>query len=95
MEGRDIGTKVFPNADFKFYLEADPKLRAKRRWKELVAQGKKVTFKSVYKDLLERDRHDYTRKEGPLKRAKDAILIDTTGLTIQDTVDKILPYLAR
>lgn len=90
MEGRDIGTVVFPNADYKFFLDADPKLRAKRRYKELVAAGKKISMAQVFKDLKTRDATDLNRKEGPLRKAKDAIKMDTTSLTIQDTVDRIL-----
>jgi cytidylate kinase len=90
MEGRDIGTVVFPNADYKIYLEADPKVRARRRYLELKGAGSKVTFSSVLRDLKVRDRSDYHRKVGPLKRAKDAFLLDTTKLTIKDVVDTIL-----
>src|SRR3989338_7961141 len=90
MEGRDIGTVVFPDEDYKFFLDADPKLRAKRRYKELIAAGKRVTFEKVLNDLKRRDATDIHRKEGPLRPAKDAIKIDTTSLTIQETVDRIL-----
>jgi cytidylate kinase len=89
MEGRDIGTIVFPKADFKFYFEAKPTERAKRRYKELCQAGHKASLKSVLRDILKRDATDYNRKEGPLKKAKDAHLIDTTSLTIDETVDKI------
>ncbi len=90
MEGRDIGTVVFPRADFKFYFEADSKLRARRRRRELLVAGKRPSFARVYAEILERDRADRTRKQGPLRRAKDARLMDTTLLTIDQTVDKIL-----
>jgi len=90
MEGRDIGTKVFPDADYKFYFTATDELRALRRLKELAAVGKHLTHQEVLKDIRKRDQTDYKRKEGPLKRAKDAILIDTTPLTIDETVDRIL-----
>ena len=90
MEGRDIGTKVFPNADFKFYFDSDPALRALRRWRELVRAGKKVTFQAVQKELKSRDLADIRRKEGPLRRAKDAYYIDTTPLTIDETADRII-----
>lgn len=90
MEGRDIGTVVFPDADFKFYLDADIRLRAKRRYRDLKALGKRVTLKQVLTDQKRRDATDYNRKEGPLKIAKDALRIDTTSLTIEGTVDKIL-----
>ncbi len=90
MEGRDIGTVVFPKADYKFFLDADPTLRAMRRYKELLALGKKATLEEVSKDLKTRDATDINRKEGPLRPAKDAVRIDTTSLTIQETVDRIL-----
>ncbi len=90
MEGRDIGTVVFPKANFKFYLEGAAAVRAKRRYLELVKAGKKADIKEVLRDLIRRDKSDKTRKEGPLKRAKDAILLDTTSLTIEGVVDKIL-----
>ena len=95
MEGRDIGTVVFPDADYKFYFEARPGIRAKRRFRDLAKAGKKMAIKKVLKDLKVRDKSDYERKEGPLKRAKDAILIDTSLLTIDQTVDKILDLIAR
>jgi cytidylate kinase len=90
MEGRDIGTVVFPAADYKFYFEASRKIRAKRRWRELAATGKKVTLAQVLLDQKKRDKSDVVRKEGPLRRAKDAILIDTTSLTIKETIDKMI-----
>jgi len=90
MEGRDIGTVVFPDADYKFYFEASTAIRAKRRWKELIEAGQRASLKQVLKDQKKRDLTDYRRKEGPLRPAKDAILMDTTSLTISETVDKIL-----
>lgn len=93
MEGRDIGTKVFPDADFKFYFTASDELRALRRQRELAAAGKRLPLEEVLKDMKRRDETDRNRKEGPLRQAKDAILIDTTPLTIEATVDKILPII--
>lgn len=90
MEGRDIGTKVFPNADFKFFFTASAEIRALRRQRELVAAGHKMSVAAVKKDILRRDRTDTRRKEGPLRRAKDAFLIDTTQLTIPATIDKMV-----
>ena len=90
MEGRDIGTQVFPDADYKFYFEANEQIRAKRRHRELLASGQKVTLKQVLADQKKRDATDYNRQEGPLRPAKDAILMDTSSLTIDETVDKIL-----
>ncbi len=90
MEGRDIGTVVFPEADFKFYLEADPEVRARRRYLELRKTGGKAAYSEVLKDLIRRDRSDKTRKEGPLRVAKDAFFLNTTPLTIPEVVDTIL-----
>ena len=94
MEGRDIGTKVFPDADYKFYFTASDELRARRRQRELEGAGRHLSLKVVLKDILKRDETDYNRKEGPLKQAKDAIVIDTTPLTIEATVDKILAIIS-
>ncbi len=90
MEGRDIGTKVFPDADYKFYFEANDQIRAKRRYRELIAAGQNISLTDVLRDQKKRDSTDYNRKEGPLKVAKDAIIIDTSSLTIDETVDRIL-----
>ena len=95
MEGRDIGTVVFPKADYKFYFDASPELRAKRRLRDLKAIGQTGTLKGVLKDILRRDRHDRSRKTGPLRQAKDAIYLDTTPLTIPQTVDRILAIIGR
>jgi CMP/dCMP kinase len=90
MEGRDIGTVVFPKADFKFFLDAKALVRAKRRYKELLESGKPVKLGSVYGDLKKRDKSDRERKEGPLRQAKDAVYVDTAPLTIEEVVDRIL-----
>lgn len=89
MDGRDIGTVVIPDAEVKVFLTADPAERAKRRYNELIQKGVSVDFDTVYKDLLERDYRDENREASPLKKAEDAIEIDTTNLTIEDVVDKI------
>ncbi len=93
MEGRDIGSVVFPKADFKFYFDATPRLRALRRQRELAVVGKKMPLEQVLKEIEERDRSDRERKEGALKVAKGARVLDTTGLTIEATIDKILAIL--
>jgi len=93
LDGRDIGTVVFPDADFKFYLDADMKERAARRYKELVAMGKEVTLPEIENDVFNRDSIDSTRKVAPLKKAEDAIYIDTTPLSIQQVVEKVLGYI--
>lgn len=90
MEGRDITTVVFPNADFKIYLDAPVPVRARRRYKELVEAGKKVRYADVLKELKVRDHRDKTRKTGALKRAKGAIYYNTGKLTLWDNVDRIL-----
>lgn len=92
IEGRDTGTVVFPQATKKFYLDADFKERSRRRVKELKEQGKKFDEEIVTRDLQERDTKDITRSAGPLKKAADAILIDTTGLSIPQVVDKMLGF---
>ncbi|MCB9757871.1 MAG: (d)CMP kinase [Candidatus Omnitrophica bacterium] len=91
-EGRDIGTVVFPKATKKFYLDADFKERAQRRIKELQAKGKTVNEQQLQDELNDRDQKDFTRKVGPLKKADDAIVIDSTGLTAEETAEKILQY---
>lgn len=90
LEGRDIGTVVFPDADKKFYLDASIKERAKRRYKELKQLGQKISLKKLEQDIRIRDAHDKKRKVAPLKIAPDAIYIDTTDLTINEVVDTIL-----
>ena len=88
-EGRDIATVVFPTTKYKFYLDASQKERAYRRYKELIEKGIATTLEGVEADIQTRDSKDKNRKVGALKVADDAILIDTTGLTISEVVDKI------
>lgn len=90
MEGRDIATVVLPNADRKFYIDAAFDVRARRRYKELKESGSAVSEEDVKKDLKMRDDSDLNRPIGPLKKAADAIVVDTTGLTIEGVVDKVL-----
>ena len=90
LEGRDIGTVVFPNADYKFYLDASPEERAKRRCKELIESGETASEISVKEDILTRDDSDMKRSVGALKKCDDAIFIDTTGLSIDGVTEKIL-----
>jgi len=92
LEGRDIGTVVFPDAERKFYLVASVKERARRRFKELKAKGMKISLKQIENDIIIRDKKDKTRPVGALKKAKDAILVDTTNLTIEQVVEKVLSY---
>jgi cytidylate kinase len=92
LEGRAIGTIVFPNADFKFFMTADEKLRAERRLNELVRSGDRNAseLNDVLDDLKVRDLKDSTRNHSPLIKAKDALVIDTTYLTINEVIDKIV-----
>lgn len=93
LEGRDIGTVVFPDADYKFYLDASVEERALRRHKELKELSQEVTVGGIKKDIVERDSSDMKRSVGALKKAEDAIFIDTTKLTIDGVVEKILSFI--
>ena len=90
LEGRDIGTVVFPNADFKFFLIANEKTRAERRSEDLRIIGEKSSIEEVMMDLVNRDHKDSTRTNSPLKKSDDAIIIDTTNLGIDEVIDKIV-----
>ena len=90
IDGRDIGTVVFPNADLKIFMTADVKERAKRRQKELKAQGFEIDIEKLIKEIEERDEFDSNREISPLKKADDAIEIDTTNLTIEEQVELVL-----
>ena len=90
LDGRDIGTVVFPNADKKFFIDANFSERVDRRFKELKGLGETITKESVDSDLANRDTIDTTRKVAPLKKAEDAIYIDTTNLSIDQVVEKML-----
>ncbi|MGB2600580.1 MAG: (d)CMP kinase [Candidatus Omnitrophota bacterium] len=92
MEGRDIGTVVLPNAKHKFYVDASFDERVERRLAEMRAKGHPITRAEVTDDLKQRDHTDKTRKVGPLKKAEDAIFIDTTDLSIEEVVTKIVQY---
>lgn len=89
VEGRDITTVVFPQAEYKFYLDADPKIRSVRRYKELKEKGLNVDPGEVGKDLEKRDHADKNRETGPLVISKDAKVIDTGGLSIEQVVEKL------
>lgn len=90
MDGRDIGTVVLPGADVKIFLTASPEDRARRRYEELVARGQQTDYDTVYRDLLERDEHDSSRAAAPLRQAEDAILVDTTGNSLEQSFDVLL-----
>lgn len=97
MDGRDIGTAVFPNAPLKLFMTADPKVRAERRFKELQPTNPEITLEEVFENIAHRDYSDTTRKESPLVRADDAIILDNTNLTpeeqLQFALDRIEPLL--
>ncbi len=90
MEGRDIGTVVFPNAELKIFLTADEEVRVNRRYNELTKKGQKVSVKSIKDNLLERDHIDSTRKDSPLKKAKEAVLIDNSSITQKEQLAMVL-----
>ena len=89
MEGRDIGTVVFPNADYKFFLDAKPEIRAKRRMLDLMLIGENKSFEDLVEEIKMRDYLDSNREISPLIKAKDAIIIDTTNLTMDEQIKKI------
>ena len=95
MDGRDIGTVVLPNADYKFFLTASADERARRRFLELQSLGIETTIEEVKQNLIERDRIDSEREISPLKQAEDAILIDNTDLNKEETIDLILSYIKK
>lgn len=89
MDGRDIGTNVFPDAQYKFYLTATAEERADRRYKELVERGQEVVYEEILKDIRQRDHNDMTRVLNPLRKAEDAIEVDSTHMSIDEVVDFI------
>lgn len=90
MDGRDIGTNVLVDAEYKFFMTASSAERAKRRWLELTEKGETVDLAQVEADIIQRDHNDSTRALNPLKKADDAIELDTTGITIEEVTQKIL-----
>lgn len=90
MDGRDIGTVVLPNAQVKIFLTADPEERAMRRYKELIEKGSKVTFEEVLEDLKVRDYNDSHREIAPLKPAEDSVIVNTTGMTLEESINTII-----
>jgi cytidylate kinase len=93
LEGRDIGTVVFPDAAYKFYLDADVAERARRRHRELLEKNQKISLEDIKKDVVLRDESDMNRSVGALKKAPDAISIDTTSLSIDEVVEKLVSYI--
>jgi cytidylate kinase len=94
MEGRDIGTVVFPRAELKIFLDASPETRAQRRWKEHQEKGDNMTLLDVLHEVRERDKRDRERKVSPLVRAKDAVLLDNTAMGIDETA-RLIVFLAH
>lgn len=90
MDGRDIGTTVFPNAEMKVFVNASPEERTRRRVKELTGKGETVTYEEVLENIKERDHIDTTRKESPLRKAEDAVLLDNDNMTIEQQMDWLL-----
>jgi CMP/dCMP kinase len=90
MEGRDIGTKVFPGADFKFYLDASAQERASRRYREFKTRGVHVNLRDILQDIKIRDHKDKTRTVSPLKKAKGSIVIDSSKLTPEEVVERMV-----
>ena len=95
MDGRDIGTVVFPNAELKLFLTASPEVRAERRYKELVDKGEHPDFETVLKDVNERDYRDTHRAESPLRQAPDAIVVDNSNMTKYEQMEVIYGYFDR
>ena len=95
MDGRDIGTVVFPNADIKFWIKASAQKRAERRWEEYKSKGEYVEFQKVLDNIISRDKQDSNREVSPLKKPKGAIEIDTSNINIEQTCDLALSYVKR
>ncbi|MBP3384176.1 MAG: (d)CMP kinase [Firmicutes bacterium] len=95
MDGRDIGTNVLTDAEFKFFMTASAEERADRRYKELIEKGQDVSYETVLDDIIKRDHNDMTRKLNPLKKADDAIELDTTGMSIEEVTDFIFKEVTK
>jgi len=95
MDGRDIGTTVFPDADLKIFMTASPSVRAERRYAELTAKGEQVTMDEIQENLAHRDHIDSTREESPLRQAEDAIVLDNSDLTQEQQLAFVLAQIER
>lgn len=95
LDGRDIGTNVLPNAEYKFYITASTKVRTDRRYKELIARGQQVDYDTLYKEIEERDYNDSHREFAPLRVADGAIVIDTSDMTESEVLNAVLSYIGR
>jgi len=95
MDGRDIGTVVFPKAELKIFMTASADKRAKRRYNEMVDNGKDISYESILKNVTERDLMDTTRKDSPLEKAEDAIAIDNSNLNVTQTFEKVYQFVLQ
>ena len=95
MDGRDIGTVILPNAEVKIFLTASPEARAKRRYEELKAKGKDVSYEQVYTEMVERDKNDFTRDIAPCVPADDAIMLDNSGMTAEQTTEAVIKIIKK
>ena len=95
VEGRDIATVVLPNADVKFFFTAEPEVRARRRYEQLLASGKEADYEVVYKDMMERDARDSNREVAPLKPAEDSIILDNSKQTPEETLEECLKVIRK
>ena len=95
MDGRDIGTVVLPDAQVKIYLTASAAVRAERRYKELIEKGETCDLKKIEEDIIARDEQDMNREIAPLKQAEDAVLVDSSYMTIEEVVDKIIEIVEK
>lgn len=93
MDGRDIGTVVFPDAELKIFMTADPAVRAERRYKELLAKGEEVSLEEIERNIRDRDRQDETREVSPLRQAADAVVLDNSHMTVAEQMDWIMDRL--
>ncbi|MHC5310174.1 (d)CMP kinase [Myroides sp. LJL116] len=95
MDGRDIGTVVFPDAELKIFMTASPEIRAKRRFDELIEKDPSITYEQVYNNVVQRDQIDTSREDSPLVKAKDAIEVDNSNLSIEEQFNLILDLVAK
>ena len=95
MDGRDIGTVILPDAEVKIFLTASPEARARRRFIELQEKGEQVTYEEVLADMIQRDHDDETRAAAPLKQAEDAVLVDTSDLTLEQSMEAVEAVVRR
>jgi cytidylate kinase len=89
MEGRDICTTVIPDAEVKIFMTASPEIRAKRRYDQMIEAGKEADYDKIYKETMERDYQDSHREVSPLRQAEDAVLLDTSDLTLEGSIDAV------